>query len=34
LYGKPAMQCTAEEIKNEVWAQIKGHLTVDGAQQL
>jgi uncharacterized protein with NAD-binding domain and iron-sulfur cluster len=34
LYGKPAMQCTAEEIKNEVWAQIKGHLNVDGAQQL
>ncbi len=34
LYGKPAMQCTAEEIKNEVWAQIKGHLNVDGAEQL
>jgi len=34
LYGKSAMQCTAEEIKNEVWAQIKGHLDVDGAQQL
>ena len=34
LYGKPAMQCTAAEIKNEVWAQIKGHLNVDGAQQL
>ncbi len=34
LYGKPAMQCTAEEIKNEVWTQIKEHLDVDGAQQL
>jgi uncharacterized protein with NAD-binding domain and iron-sulfur cluster len=26
VYGKPAMQCTAEEIKNEVWTQIKVHL--------
>jgi 15-cis-phytoene desaturase len=34
LYGRPATQCTAEEIKNEVWAQIKEHLDVDGAQQL
>lgn len=34
LYGKPAMQCTADEIKNEVWAQIKSHLNVDGALQL
>ena len=34
LYGKPAMQCTAEEIKNEVWEQIKRHLNVDGAKQL
>jgi len=34
LYGRPAMQCSAEEIKNEVWAQIKGHLNVDGAQEL
>jgi uncharacterized protein with NAD-binding domain and iron-sulfur cluster len=34
LYGRPAMQCTAEEIKNEVWAQIKEHLNVDGANQL
>lgn len=34
LYGKPAMQCTKEEIKNEVWAQIKEHLNVDGARQL
>jgi len=34
LYGKPALQCTAEEIKNEVWEQIKAHLNVEGAQQL
>ena len=34
LYGKPAMQCTAEGIRNEVWAQIKAHLDVDGSQQL
>ena len=30
LYGKPAMQCTAQEIKDEVWAQIKAHLNVAG----
>ncbi len=34
LYGKPAMQCSPEEIRNEVWAQIKAHLNVDGAKQL
>jgi 15-cis-phytoene desaturase len=34
LYGRTAVQCTAEEIKNEVWAQVKEHLNVDGAQQL
>jgi uncharacterized protein with NAD-binding domain and iron-sulfur cluster len=34
VYGRPAMQCTAEEIKNEVWTQIKQHLNVDGANQL
>lgn len=34
LYGRPAIQCTAEQIKNEVWAQIKQHLNVDGAQEL
>jgi 15-cis-phytoene desaturase len=34
LYGKPAMQCAAEEIKAEVWEQIKRHLNVDGAQEL
>jgi 15-cis-phytoene desaturase len=31
LYGKPAQECTAEEIKNEVWAQLKQHLNVGGA---
>ncbi len=30
LYGKPAMQCTAEEIKNETWAQLKSHLNTGG----
>jgi uncharacterized protein with NAD-binding domain and iron-sulfur cluster len=28
------MQCTAEEIRHEVWEQIKRHLNLDGAQQL
>lgn len=32
LYGKPAMQCTAEEIKNEVWAEMKVHLNVAGEE--
>ncbi|MBV8898014.1 MAG: FAD-dependent oxidoreductase, partial [Acidobacteriaceae bacterium] len=32
LYGKTAMQLTAEEIKNEVWAQMKAHLNVSGAE--
>ncbi|HEY6288676.1 MAG TPA: FAD-dependent oxidoreductase [Nitrospiraceae bacterium] len=31
LYGKPAMQCSATEIEDEVWAQIKLHLNVAGA---
>src|SRR5439155_23661663 len=26
LYGKPASQLTAEEVKEEVWAQLKGSL--------
>ena len=30
LYGKPAKQCTREEVKNEVWAQIKDHLQDTG----
>lgn len=31
LVGKPATQCTADEIKNEVWAELKAHLNVGGA---
>jgi 15-cis-phytoene desaturase len=31
LYGKAAQECTAEEIKDEVWAQLKQHLNVGGA---
>lgn len=34
LYNKPAMECTPEEIKNEVWEQLKAHLNIDGARQL
>jgi len=34
LYGKPAMQSTAEQIKEEVWAQLKQHLNVAGSIQL
>jgi 15-cis-phytoene desaturase len=34
LYGKPAMQCTAQEIKDEVWAQMKVHLNVAGAEPI
>ena len=34
LYARPAMQCTATEIKEEVWAQLKQHLNVDGSIQL
>ncbi len=30
LYKKPAQECTAEEIKNEVWVQMKRSLVVDG----
>jgi 15-cis-phytoene desaturase len=32
VYGKEAMQCTAPEIRNEVWAQMKAHLNVGGAE--
>jgi 15-cis-phytoene desaturase len=32
LYGKEAMQCTALEVKNEAWAQMKAHLNVGGAE--
>jgi 15-cis-phytoene desaturase len=31
VYGKTAMQCSADEIKNEVWKQIKVHVNVAGA---
>ncbi len=31
VYGKTAMQCSAEEVKNETWAQIKVHLNIGGA---
>jgi uncharacterized protein with NAD-binding domain and iron-sulfur cluster len=34
LYGKPAMQCSAEEVKDEAWAQIKAHLNVGGAEPI
>jgi 15-cis-phytoene desaturase len=34
LYGKEAMQCTALEVKNEVWAQMKAHLNIGGAEIL
>jgi 15-cis-phytoene desaturase len=30
LYGKPARECSAEEIKEEVWAQLKQHLNDSG----
>jgi uncharacterized protein with NAD-binding domain and iron-sulfur cluster len=34
LYGKPAMECSAEEIEQEAWAQIKQHVNVGGAEVL
>ena len=34
LCGKSAMQCSAEEIKNEVWEQIRVHLNVNGSRDL
>ena len=34
LYGKPAKRCSPEEIKNEVWAQIKAHLEDRGESYL
>lgn len=30
LYGKPARECTREEIADEVWAQVKAHLNLEG----
>jgi uncharacterized protein with NAD-binding domain and iron-sulfur cluster len=34
LYGKPAKRCTHEEIKREVWAQMKAHLEDRGDSYL
>ena len=34
LYGKKAMECSKQEIENEVWAQIQQHVNVGGAQVL
>ena len=34
LYGKPAKQCTRDEIAREVWAQIKAHLDDTGDEVL
>ena len=34
LYGKPAMQCSKQEIIAEVWAQPKAHLDLGGAGPL
>jgi hypothetical protein len=31
VFGKPARECTAEEIKEEVWTQLKHHLNDSGA---
>jgi 15-cis-phytoene desaturase len=34
IYGKPARECTAAQIQEEVWAQLKQHLNVGGATTL
>ena len=34
VYGKPATACTAEEIKTEVWAQLKSHLNTGTTETL
>lgn len=34
VYGKKAMECSADEIETEVWAQMKAHLNVAGANVL
>ena len=31
VFGKPARECTAEQIKEEVWTQLKQHLNVSGS---
>jgi 15-cis-phytoene desaturase len=34
VYGKPAHACSAEEIKEEVWTQLKQHLNDSGAEPI
>ncbi len=34
VYGKPAKACTAQEIKEEIWAQLKVHLNNDGVEPI
>ena len=34
VYGKPATNCTAEEIKTETWAQLKAHLNTGAVETL
>jgi len=34
LYGKPARECTREEIVEEIWAQLKAHLNRGGRKRL
>jgi uncharacterized protein with NAD-binding domain and iron-sulfur cluster len=34
VYGKQATNCTAEEIKNEAWAQLKAHLNTGAVETL
>lgn len=34
VYGKSAQECTADEIKEEVWTQLKQHLNVGGAMPI
>ena len=34
LYGKPARECSAEEIKEEAWAQLKQHLNGNGSTSI
>ena len=31
VFGKPAQECSPDQIKEEVWAQLKQHLNVGGA---
>jgi 15-cis-phytoene desaturase len=34
VWGKPASECTAEQIKEEVWTQLKQHLNDSGARPI